>query len=166
MIISTIVATAKNNVIGSKNSIPWYLSGDFKNFARLTKGHSVIMGKNTYQSIIDRLGHPLPERKNIVLAQASENLIAEGCFVASSFEEALSLAEGDEVFIIGGAQVYKHTFPYIQKMYITLVDAYVEGDAFFPEYNLNDWNLISIESHTKDEKNNYDYKFLVYERKK
>jgi dihydrofolate reductase len=165
MIISIIAAVAKDNVIGMGNEIPWYLSSDFKRFASLTKRRSVIMGKTTFESIVKRLGNSLPERKNIVLAKENEKVNSTDCFVAHSLDEALKMADSEEVFIIGGASVYKQAIDKVDRMYLTLVDAQVKGDAFFPNYSLKDWDILSTEKHTKDAKNNHDFTFVNYQRK-
>lgn len=163
MIVSAIVAAANNRVIGRDNQIPWYLSSDLKYFKKKTLGHYVIMGRKSYDSI----GRPLPKRTNVIVTR---NLFytAENCLVTHSVEEALELAldNGEtEVFIIGGAEIYKLSLPYLDKLYLTKVDAEIEGHVYFPELDWNEWTEISTEAHQADEKNDHDYTFCIYERK-
>jgi len=161
--ISIIVAIAKNNVIGKNNDLPWRLSGDLKNFAKITTGKSVLMGKKTFQSIFNRLGKPLPNRKNYVLSR-TENSI-EGVEIVRDINEFLQKHKDEDVFVIGGVNAFETALPITDRLYITEVDYSPEGDAFFPKFNINDWKLISEEKHTKDEKNEYNYTFQIYERK-
>ncbi len=163
MIISAIVATAHNGVIGKDNEIPWYLPADFAYFKRVTLNHHIIMGRNCYESI----GRPLPKRTNVIVTR---NLfyVASGCVIVHSVEEGLKLAEmngEEEVFIIGGGEIYKQTMHLLDKIYITEVDLNTEGSVFFPEINTNEWHLVSEEKHLKDEKNEWDYTFKIFEKK-
>jgi dihydrofolate reductase len=162
MIISAIVATGNNRVIGSNNEIPWYLPADLIYFKKITIGHPIIMGRNTFHSI----GRPLPKRTNIVVTR-DLFFSAEGVLVAHNIEEALELAErtgAPEAFIIGGGQVYSQSVDFWDKIYLTEVDTEAKGDIFFPEINGQDWQEISREAHTPDEKNEYNYTFIVLER--
>lgn len=162
MIISTIVATAHNNVIGADNNIPWYLPADLQYFKKTTLNHHIIMGRNCYESI----GKPLPKRTNIIVTRDAF-FISSNCLIARSIDEALSLAYKNnetEVFIIGGGQIYEQTQELWDKIYLTEVDLEVKGDVYFPTINLNEWQLISEEHHNKDEKNEYDYCFKVFQR--
>ena len=163
MIISTIVATAKNNVIGKDNQIPWYLSADLKYFKRTTLHHHIIMGRNCFESI----GNPLPKRTNIIVTR---NLFfaASACVVSHSIEEALDIARQngeEEAFIIGGGQIYEQSKDLWDRIYLTTVDLDIDGDVFFPEIDyVNNWKLISSEAHEADEKNKHPYCFKVYDR--
>lgn len=153
---------AKNRVIGKDNDIPWYLPADLQYFKKTTIGRTVIMGRNCYISI----GRPLPKRTNIIVTR-DPFFISSVCPVAHSIPEALHLAYEageEEVFIIGGGQIYDQTMDLWDKLYITEVDTEVEGDVYFPEINQNEWKLISVSVHQKDEKNPFDYTFKVYER--
>ena len=164
MIISAIVAVAKNNVIGKDNDIPWYLPADLKYFKKTTLNHHIIMGRNCYESI----GKPLPKRTNVVLTR-NPFFIVSNCYVTHSVDEALEVAknnEEEEAFIIGGAQIYEQSMNLWDKLYLTEVDLEVEGDVFFPEINFEEWELISEEAHQADEKNEYDYVFKIFQRKK
>ncbi len=162
MIVSAIVAIAENNVMGKDNDIPWYLPADLKYFKKTTLGHHIIMGRKTYQSI----GNPLPKRTNIIITR-NPFFIASGCISTNSIEQALSVAlenGEEEAFIIGGAEIYKLSIPYLDKLYITKVDLNIKGDTFFPEIDFSNWNLISEEPHEKNGKNEFDYTFKVYHK--
>lgn len=167
--LSIIVATSENNVIGHLNKIPWYMPRDLKHFSSVTKGHTVIMGRNTYQSIFERLGKPLPERNNIVVTR-DHKFQALGCTVAHSLEEALGHAASrtvldDEIFIIGGSQLYAEALPKTNKVYRTLIHTTIEGDAFFPALAPAEWKLTESKFEAKDEKNPFDANYEIYERK-
>lgn len=164
MIISTIVAVAKNNVIGKDNDIPWYLPADLKYFKKITTGHHIIMGRKCYESI----GRPLPKRTNVVVTR-NPFFIASGCLITHNVAEAVQLAKAngeEEVFIIGGGQIYEIALPHVDRIYLTEVDVKVDGDIFFPTIDPNNWNLIKETKNKSDEKNEYDYTFKVLERKK
>jgi dihydrofolate reductase len=155
-----------NRVIGRGGQLPWRLSADLKRFKALTMGHHLIMGRRTFESI----GRPLPGRTSIVLTrqpapQLAQNVRAPGVVTAASLDDALVLAIGDdEVFVIGGAEVYAPALPRADRLYITWVDVDVEGDTFFPELDLAQWRLISEEAHPADAKNEYPIRFAVYDR--
>ena len=163
MIISAIVAVDNNYVIGNGNQIPWYLPADLKYFKRTTIHHHVIMGRKTFQSI----GRPLPKRHNIVVSRDAF-FTATGVVLARSIEEALNIAleNGEkEAFIIGGSQIYEASMAFWDRVYLTQIDAAVDGDVYFPKLDFNDWNLVKTEEFKKDEKNLYDYSFKVFEIK-
>jgi dihydrofolate reductase len=162
MIISAIVACAKKGVIGKDNEIPWYLPADFAYFKRTTLNHHIIMGRNCFESI----GRPLPKRTNIVITR-NPFYISSGCLMVNSIAEAIRIAEKNgesEAFIIGGGEIYKQSVDLWDKLYLTKVDLDTEGDVFFPELDLSKWHLISEEKHLKDEKNEFDYIFKIFER--
>lgn len=161
--ISIISAVAKNGIIGIKNSLPWKLSGDLKYFAKITTGKTVLMGRNTFLSIVNILGKPLPNRRNLVLSETKEGIT--GAEIFDSWEKVLELAKTEEVFVIGGANVYKQAIQFADKLYITEVDCSPEGDVSFPEFDKNNWQLISEEPYLKDDKNEYNYNFKIYIRK-
>ncbi len=163
MVVSAIVATAKNNVIGKDNGIPWYLPADLKYFKRTTLGHHIIMGRKSFESI----GRPLPKRTNIIVTR-DPFYMASGCIVVHSIEEGLKIAKEnkeEEAFIIGGGQVYKQSFPLLEKLYLTEVDLEVEGEIYFPPVNEEEWEEVKREAHLPDEKNKCAYVFRVLERK-
>lgn len=162
--ISAIVAMSENRVIGDDNQLPWHLPGDLKHFKTITSGHPILMGRKTYESI----GRPLPNRTNIVITR-NHGFHADGCIVVKSVEEAMTHAEKiqkDEIFIIGGAEVYKQLLPQIERIYLTVVHEIFEGDAFFPELNEKEWKKVSRQFHAADDDNDYDYSFFVMERVK
>lgn len=162
--VSIIAAIAKNNVIGNRNQIPWYLPADLAHFKALTLNHSVIMGRKTYESIITRLGKPLPERQNIVVT-SQPNFQAPGCVVAHSLTEALEkISATDEIFIIGGASLYITALSIATRLYLTEVDAEIPGDTFFPAWNKKDWQLEKEIFRSRDEKNPYDIIFRDFKR--
>lgn len=138
IIIKIIVAMAENGVIGNNNKIPWNLSSDLKRFAELTTGHTLIVGRKTHESIIQKLGHPLPNRKTIVITR-QKNYSAPECEIASSWEEAKSIAGTGEIFVIGGAEVYSLAIPEAETIYLTIIHCSCKGDAFFPKYNAINW---------------------------
>ena len=161
MIISFVAAMGKNKAIGKNNSLPWTMPADMKRFKQLTLGKPVIMGRKTFESI----GKPLPKRKNIVITH-DKNYNAEGCIVAYSVDEALNVAKNaKEVMVIGGSQIYKEFLPRANRMYLTIIDADFEGDAYFPSYDITGWKEISYEEHERDAENQYDYAFITLERK-
>lgn len=162
MIVSAIVATADNNVIGKDNDIPWYLPSDLKYFKKTTLNRHIIMGRKSFESI----GRPLPKRTNIVISR-NPYFTASNCIKATSVEEALTIAHDngeEEAFIIGGGQIYELSKAYWDRVYLTTVHAKVEGDIYFPQLVEENWRLVSEETHQADEKNEYDFTFKVLER--
>ncbi|MEH7109445.1 dihydrofolate reductase [Bacillus sp. JJ1764] len=160
--ISYIVAMDENRVIGKENQLPWHLPEDLKFFKRVTMGHPIAMGRKTHESI----GRILPGRENMVITRQAE-LECEGCTVFHSIEEFLTASKGreDEIFVIGGAEIFKELFPYADRLYITKIHEKFDGDTFFPEFNWEEWKLISSEKGKTDEKNPYKYEFSIYDRK-
>ena len=164
MKISIIVAIAENGVIGLNNRLIWRLSDDLKNFKKLTYGHFIIMGRKTFESI----GKPLPGRTNIILSK-NRSYKAEGCVILKSVAEALKYSASknqEEVFIIGGAQIYKETLYMADKLYLTRVHATPEGDAFFPTIDFSDWKEIAHTNVRQNEKNDYDFEIIELTRRK
>lgn len=165
MHISAIVAKSSNNVIGKNNQLPWRLPEDSKYFKRITLNHHILMGRKTF----DSLGKPLPQRTSLVLTRGESSAgtqTTEAVFTVNSLERGIAIAKQngeDELFVIGGAQIYELAMPILNRLYITEVHTEAEGDAFFPEIS-PDWKEISREKHSKDEKNIFDYDFVVYER--
>jgi dihydrofolate reductase len=160
--ISLIWAMDENRVIGLHNQLPWRLPEDLKFFKRVTMGHPIAMGRKTYESI----GKPLPGRENIVITR-DENYSPDGCVVMNSIEEFMKYAgeKDDEVFVIGGAEIFKEVLPKADKLYLTMIHEQFEGDTFFPVFDIDKWELETREIGLKDEKNPYDYEFLIYKRK-
>ena len=159
MDISIIVAVAENGVIGKDNQLLWRLSEDLKLFKKRTSHHAVIMGRKTYDSI----GKPLPNRLNIVISR-SKDLKIEGCTVANSLQDAIEIAKNEsdkeEVFIIGGEKIYNLAENLATKLYLTKVDASLDGDAFFNLKPYENWKLLSSLSYQKDQKNEYEFEVL------
>jgi len=163
MVISIIVAIAKNNIIGRGNELPWHLPADFAYFKKITAGKPVIMGYKTHLSI----GKILPGRKNIVLCNDASLKVMDGAIMAKSFEDAFKKAsDSNEAFIIGGANVYKQGLECADRLYITEVQADVEGDIYFSEFDKNIWKEVKREKRPKDAENIYDLDFVVYEKVK
>lgn len=159
--ISIIVAVAQNGVIGDKNSLLWHISEDMRFFKRATSGHPVIMGRKTYES----LGRPLPNRTNVVISRTLGEL--EGCTVVRSLEEAIALFPmEEEVFVIGGAQIYALALNVADRFYLTRVSHDYEGDTSFPTWNESEWRLISREAYEQGEKYPHPFAFEIYERVK
>ncbi len=161
--ISLIAAHDLDRVIGKNNDLPWHIAEDLKQFKDITTGHPVIMGRNTFRSIYDRLGKPLLERQNIVIS--SHVLKIENVETVNSLNEAIERADdSDEVFIIGGSRVYNDALAedLVDRMYITLVNAHIPGgDAYFPFYDDASWRLIEQRDSSNDE---HSYSFLTYDR--
>jgi dihydrofolate reductase len=163
MIISQIVAAATNNAIGKNNQMLWSLPNDFRFFKNTTWGMPVIMGRKTFES----LGKELKGRTNIVVT-SNKSWQAEGAVTAASLDEALAKAgelATNEIFIIGGGQIYKESFSITNRVYMTRVHAEFEADAFFPAIDPNEWKLVSKHDCFRDEKHAYDYSFEVWDRK-
>lgn len=158
--ISIIVAIAENNVIGANNQLIWHISDDLKRFKALTTGHCVVMGRKTFESI----GKPLPKRTNIVISR-NKDLVIDGCTVVSSLENAISACgKDDEMFIIGGGELYRQALPLAQKLYITWVHKKFNGDTFFPEIDFSQWREVLREKGKPTETDGLEYTFINYER--
>ncbi|MBQ9138547.1 MAG: dihydrofolate reductase [Alistipes sp.] len=159
--VSIIVAIAKNGVIGDKNSLLWHLKEDMVHFRTITSGHPVIMGRKTYESI----GRPLPKRTNVVITRDT-NLTIEGCTMAHSLQQAIELFDpAEEVFIIGGSQIYTQALPLADRIYLTVIDKEYAGDSSFPEIDMNQWHQTSCESFPHGETFEYPFSFITLERK-
>ena len=167
MILSIIVAVSENNVIGKDNKLIWHLPADMKFFKDKTSGHFIITGRKNYDSIPEKF-RPLSNRTNIVVTR-QKNYHAPFALVMPDIETALTFAkeksEEGEVFIIGGAEIYRQTIDVCSRIYLTRIHHSFEGDAFFPELNMKDWNLLSSKHHAPDEKNKYAFTIETLERK-
>ena len=163
MKLSLIAALATNNVIGRNNQVPWCIPTDLRRFKNLTMGHHLIMGRRTYDSV----GRPLPGRTNVVITRRTD-WTAEGVTVVHSLEDAVRVAAqaGEtEAFIAGGAEIYELAIHRADRMHLTRVHAEVEGDTVFPEFDdVSEWKLVDAEHCDADEKNEYPFSFLTYER--
>jgi dihydrofolate reductase len=165
MIISLIAALSKNRVIGKDNDLPWHLPDDMKYFMQTTKSHHVIMGRKNYQSIPEKF-RPLPNRTNIVVTRQL-NFNAPNCTVVNSIEAALEIARYNnehEVFIIGGAEIYNQGLTSANKLYLTEIEAEIDGDTYFPNFNKSEWREVSRVHHTTDDRHKYAFDFVVYEK--
>lgn len=165
-----VVAHDRNRAIGNKNGLPWeMMPADLRHFRQLTLGkaavggamNAIVMGRTTYDSI----GRPLPGRQNIILSR-QKDLEIEGCTVVGSLDEAYDAAgSAEEVFVIGGEQVFRQALPTVDRLHVTEIEATLEGDTYFPEISPEEWELLGEEAHDADEKNKYDYRFLIYGRR-
>ncbi len=160
--LSIIVAKAKNNIIGKDNKMIWHLPEDLKHFKNLTTGHTIIMGRKTFES----LGKPLPNRKHIIFSQNPDFKVEdENVEVVHSLLQIQDLIEGkEEAFVIGGAMIYNFLMPYVKKMYVTEIERDFDGDTFFPRIDSKVWKEVAREKGIKDENNDLDYYFVTYER--
>ena len=161
MRLSIIAALSSNNVIGRDNDLPWHLSTDLKRLKALTMGHHMIMGRKTYDSI----GRPLPGRTFVVITR-DPSFAPEGVKIVHSLEDAIQVAAGDdEPFIAGGAQIFEQAIHRADRMYLTRVHAEIEGDTWFPDFDdVSEWQLTDAEHFDADEKNDYPFSFLTYDR--
>lgn len=157
--LSIIVAISDNNCIGNNNELPWRLPEDLRYFKNTTMNSPVVMGRKTFESI----GRPLPGRDNYVLTR-DKTFSSENVTVLSSLDECKDIS-GDEVFIIGGAHIYEQMINVVDRLYITHIHETFEGDSFFPEINESIWEKTSSVKGIKNDKNPYDYEFVVYDRK-
>ena len=162
--ISIIAAVADNYAIGKSNDLPWHLPADLKHFKELTTGHAIVMGKRTFESLPKG---PLPNRKNIVLTSVMSEGVNEGYFEADSLEDAVYLCENEkQLYIIGGATVYRQCIDKVNSMFITWIHKDFTADTYFPEIDFSKWDEVNREDHDADEKNEYAYTFSEYKRKK
>lgn len=159
MIISIVAAVSKNGVIGTNCRLPWYLSADLSYFKNLTLDKTVIMGRKTYESI----GHPLPQRTNIIIS-SNPNYSIPGCQIYTSLHEALDKVQAEEIMIIGGGNLYAQALPIAAMLYLTFVDTVCDGDVFFPEINAKEWKEISRKDNLADENNPHNYSFVTLTR--
>lgn len=159
--ITIIAAVAENNALGKNNQLLWHLPDDFKRFKSITSGHFIIMGRKTFESF----PKPLPNRTHIIVTRQKDYL-QEGCFIVHSIEAAIAACPShQEIFIIGGGEIYKQSIALADKIDITRVHCSFDADAFFPEIDLNHWRLDRNEFHPKDDKHIFDFSFLTYTRK-
>jgi dihydrofolate reductase len=164
MRISLIVAVAENGIIGRGGALPWRLSDDLRRFKQLTMGHTIIMGRRTWESI----GRALPGRRTVVVSRRHDFRVdVDGVGIATSLDKALEIAktaDEDEAFIVGGAELYRKSLERADRLYLTRVCAAVDGDTSFPDIEWNKWQLVGSEDHDASEKNEYAYRFETYDR--
>lgn len=159
--VSLIVAMTRHGVIGRGGTLPWKLSADLQRFKALTMGHHLLMGRKTYES----LGRPLPGRMSVVITRQSGLRLPPEVLVTHSIDQALELVANDEQpFVIGGGEIFRVALPQACRLYVTWVEAEVEGDTHFPAWNPDEWRLVESERHSADAKNEYDTTFCVYDR--
>jgi dihydrofolate reductase len=158
--ISLIVAMAKNRVIGINNTLPWHLPPDLKHFKSLTMGHHIVMGRKTYESI----GKPLPGRTSVVVTRNAGYAVS-GVLVVNSLPAAIQACGDDkEIFVIGGAELYHHAITLADRIYLTEIDADIDGDAHFPEFNRDEWHEVSRDMNSQREPQPLDFHFVTYQR--
>jgi len=160
--LSTIVAIAKNNVIGKDNKLIWHLPEDLKRFKNITSGKVIIMGRKTFES----LGRVLPNRKHVVLCNDMEmNIDNENVEILNSIDKLDKYINSEEeCFVIGGATIYKLLMPYVEKLYITRINQEFEGDVYFPEIDEQIWKEVAREKGIKNDENPYDYEYITYKK--
>lgn len=159
--LTLIAAAGENNELGKDNDLVWHLPDDFKRFKKLTTGHFIIMGRKTFESFQE----PLPNRTHVVITR-KENYKKEGVVVVHSLERAIELTEDDpQPFVIGGGEIYKEAIDVADKIELTRVHATFDADTFFPEIDEKQWKLVAEEFHEKDERHNYAFTYLTYERR-
>ena len=159
MIVSIIVAIGENNAIGKNNQLLWHMPNDLKHFKDVTSGRTIIMGRKTFDSV----GKPLPKRRNIVVTR--QDITIPGCEVVKSIEDGLALCKGeDEVFIGGGAEIYKLALHLTDRIYLTIIHKSFDADTFFPEIDRKEWKEVSRQDFQPDEKNPLSYSFITLER--
>ncbi|UJF34429.1 dihydrofolate reductase [Paenibacillus hexagrammi] len=161
MSLSFIFAMDRNGAIGKDNKLPWHLPADLQFFKRVTMGHTILMGRKTYESI----GKPLPGRKNVILTQNRE-FQAEGCAIVHTVQEVKEQWKDEDLYVIGGAEIFRLLLADADRMYITYINHEFEADSYFTEFDLSEWSLVSEEQGERNEKNPYEYYFRIYERKK
>jgi dihydrofolate reductase len=162
--LSLLVAASTTGVIGRDNALPWKLSADLRRFRRLTTGHAIIMGRKTYETI----GRPLPERTNIVITR-QVGFAAPGCEVVATIDAAIAKAQAihgvsDEVFIVGGAEIYRQTLDRADRLYLTQVETDAPGDAYLPPIDLAEWRLVEVSRHAADDRNEHPHTFAIYDK--
>ena len=155
-----IVAMARNRVIGANGKIPWHLPNELQLFKSVTRGHHIIMGRKTYESI----GRLLPGRTTVIVTRQKDYSIS-GAKIAHTLEQAITLCNGDsEIFVIGGGELYRAAMPMADRLYLTVVDAEPAGDTQMPEFNATEWRLQSTKQYSRDERHAHDYRFEVHDR--
>jgi dihydrofolate reductase len=159
--ITIIAAMARNRAIGLDGTMPWHLPAELRHFKQSTMGRPIVMGRKTWESI----GRPLPGRQNIVVT-SNDSLQAPGCEIATSLDLALAMAEGEEVMIIGGGQLYQQSLEFTDCMILTVVDIEPEGDTWFPDWNTSEWRQISSRQEAADERNPFAYRVSEWVRKR
>lgn len=164
--IHLVAAMTKDRVIGHQGAMPWHLPRDLSRFKEVTMGHPVVMGRKTFESIIESLGKPLPGRENIVISRGQPK-VPEGVRVYQNLSEAIdALASAGEavVDVIGGGEIYALAMPLADRLYLTLIDTELSGDTWFPAIDLKRWQVVDTETYPKDERNAYGMTFVTFDR--
>lgn len=157
--LTLIAATSTNHALGKDNQLVWHLPNDFKRFKTLTSGHFIIMGRKTFESF----PKPLPNRTHVIITRQKNYEVPEGCIVVSSLEKAIEACpKNEEIYIIGGGEIYKQAIEIADKVELTRVHTEVEADTFFPEINLEEWKIVFEEHHAKDENHAFDFTFQTF----
>lgn len=156
IMIALIVAYSKNRIIGNNGKIPWKIKGEQKRFKELTTNNVVVMGRRSYEEI----GRPLPNRTTIIISN-TKNFDAENCYTVASLQEAIKMAGNKDIFISGGAKLYEEVLPFVDKMYVTEIEQYFEGDTCFPEFDVNEFDKEIIEKFDGE----IPYTYVTYTRK-
>jgi len=157
--LTLIAAASENNALGKDNDLVWHLPDDFKRFKALTSGHYILMGRKTFESF----PKPLPNRTHVIITRQNDYEVPEGCIVVNSLSKAIEVCpKNEEIFIIGGGQIYKQSIEIADKIELTRVHTTVEADAFFPEIDDAIWEVIQSEYHPKDEKHEHDFTYLTF----
>ena len=160
MVLSLIAAMDNNRLIGKDNALPWHMPADLQHFKSVTMSKPILMGRKTYDSI----GRPLPGRRNIVLTRSDAEI--EGVTTVHSIDEAISVANDvEEVMVIGGSSIYELVLPKVQRMYLSFVDGEFDGDAWFPEFDEDEWEITEEKTLQRDEKNAHSCRFVTFQRK-
>lgn len=160
MRLSLIAAMASNRAIGIRNTLPWHLPEDLKRFKALTMGHHIVMGRKTYDSI----GKPLPGRDTVIVTRNADYAVP-GCLAVNSLDAALTVSHGDdEVFFVGGAELYRQALPIAHRIYLTEIQRVFDGDAFFPEFDKSHWIETARAKQRIDDANGFEYHFVTYDR--
>ena len=163
--IILIAAVAENNALGKDNDLMWHLPDDFKRFKQLTTGHHIIMGRKTFESF----PKPLPNRTHIIISRQKDyaaTIAFPDCVVVDTIEQAIAYSPKDQhTYIIGGGEIYKLSLPFADRLELTRVHATFDADAFFPDFNPEDWKLVHAEFHSKDEKHAHDFTYQTFDRK-
>ena len=161
MTVTLIAAKGENGVIGREGKLPWHLPADLKHFKALTTGHAIIMGRKTFES----MGRLLPERRTVIVTR-NPNYRQEGATVVNGIADALALGDREEVFVIGGADIFRCALPYADRLYLTVVHGTPEGDVLFPDLDEDEWDLAEDEHHEANGNNRYSYSFQRWERRR
>ncbi len=158
--ITIIAAAGENNSLGKDNDLVWHLPDDFKRFKELTSGNYILMGRKTFESF----PKPLPNRKHLIITRQKDYKVPENCFVFDTIENAIDFSKNQDIWIIGGGEIYKQSMEIADRIELTRVHSEFEADTFFPDIS-DEWELSNEEFHSKDEKHKYDFTYLTYERR-